>query len=140
MSFRHHLPILGGIAALTLAGCAGTGANPEHVSLPGALGRLPAGVTLIGMGGGDLEGMMGEPALIRAEGAAEYRRYGLAGCQVDLFLVAPRAEEAPRVVHVDVRPAAGTPPAVAADCRRLGAGLRPDRTALPPAPTVSDPL
>ena len=52
------------------------------------LARLPAGATLIGLGGGDLQGVMGQPALIRHEGAAQYWRYGLAGCQLDLFLYA----------------------------------------------------
>ena len=50
------------------------------------LARLPAGATLIGLRGGDLRGVMGQPALIRHEGVAQYCRYGVAGCQLDMFL------------------------------------------------------
>ena len=141
MSMRRcRFQILGGLAALTVAGCAGTTSAPEQRPSATALGRLPAGVSLIGLGGGDLEGMMGTPALIRDEGTAEYWRYGVADCQLDLFLFADRAKEQPRVVYVDVRPAVGASPDAAADCRRLGAHLRVAPTALPPPPTVSDPL
>ena len=137
---RCRIRMLGGLAALTLAGCAGTATVPEQRPPATALGRLPAGVSLIGLGGGDLEGMMGTPALIRDEGTAEYWRYGVAGCQLDLFLFADRAMEQPRVVYVDVRPAVGAPPDAAADCGRLGAHLRMAPPALPPAPAVSAPL
>ena len=132
---RHRTSFLGGAALVALAGCADTGARPETAVAP--IPGLPAGVSLIGLGGGELAGVMGEPALVRAEGPAEYRRYGLAGCQLDLFLFTDPAGGVPRVVYLDARPPVGAPPASAANCGRLAAQLRP--SPLPP-PVVSEPL
>ena len=141
----HPAPILGSLAACLLAGCtAGDPAAPGPAATAAGLGRVPAGLTLIGLGGGDLEGVMGEPALVRAEGSAQYWRYGIAGCQLDLFLFADQAAGPPRVAYLDVRPARGTPPTVAADCSLLAARLRtgtpPAPAAKPRQPSVTEPL
>ena len=107
------------------------------------LARLPAGATLIGLGGGDVEGVMGRPALVRQEGGAQYWRYSLAGCQLDLFLYADPTAGSVRVAYLDAR--AGTSerrPRERAACAdlaaRLRAGVTPSRAQ--PVPTVSDPL
>ncbi len=126
--------ILGGVSACLLAGCTAGGPPPSPTAAGSALAPLPTGATLIGLVGGDLQGVMGQPALMRAEGPAQYWRYGIAGCQLDLFLFADHAAQAPRVVYLDVRPARGAPPGATADCAALGARLRAGTPVAAPAP------
>ena len=121
---------------------------------------LPAGGALVGLAGGELEGMMGEPTLIRADGNAQYWRYSLGGCQLDLFLYADGGR--PRVAYLDVRPSRGIARDAASELRRAGrrlrgagplrrrraagsasrsesASVRPCRIASPPAPATLRP-
>jgi hypothetical protein len=132
----------GTLAGLTilaaLPGCATLeqpAAHPEPV-------RLPAGATLIGLGGGDVEGVMGQPVLIRQEAGAQYWRYRLAGCQLDLFLYGDPTDGSVRVAYLDARAAVGAPPESKQACadlaRDLRAGVAP--TERHPLPRISDPL
>lgn len=120
-----------------LAACASAG-PPSGTAVPVLeLAGLPAGATLIGLGGGDLADFMGEPALVRQEGGAQYWRYGIGGCQLDLFLYADPASEPARVAHLEVRPELGAAPAAAEACARLAWRLRASPK---PAPPISAPL
>jgi hypothetical protein len=96
---------------------------------------VPAGTTLIGLGGGDLRGMMGEPALVRREDGAQYWRYRLGGCQLDLFLFADPTNGGARVRHLDARPALGARPPQAEECAALARRLRAGGAA-----EISEPL
>ena len=74
-----------------------------------ALSGLPSGIRLIGLGGGELEGLLGRPTLVRSERQAQYWRYSLGECQLDLFLYAEPASALSRVVYLDVRPSGYAP-------------------------------
>ena len=84
---------------------------------------------------------MGQPALIRQEGGAQYWRYRLAGCQLDLFLYAGPTDGSARVAYLDARAALGAPPESKRACadlaRDLRAGVAP--TELHPLPTDQRP-
>lgn len=133
--------LLGSLALCAPGGCASGGVpRGQSPSVP-ELARLPTGATLIGLGGGDLKGIMGQPALIREEGAAQYWRYGLASCQLDLFLYADPETASARVAYLDVRPALGAPPASTEHCAdiagRLRAGSGSATTQPVPGPPIS---
>jgi hypothetical protein len=98
---RERRPILfSGFAACLLAGCTSGDPTPGPTATALGGGRLPTGVTLTGLGRGDLEGVMGEPDLVREEGSAQYWRYAIADCQLDLFLFADQATQPPRVAYL----------------------------------------
>ena len=125
---------------LSLAGCAGT----AEVARPATTPALPVGVALVGLASGEVEGVMGEPTLIRADGTAQYWRYGLGGCQLDLFLYADAAAGRPRVAWLDVRPSRGSDSATSAVSAAQARRLRTADAATPPVPAprplVSEPL
>src|SRR4051794_27074285 len=123
------------VALLSVAACTGTG----QVAGPTMVPTLPAGGALVGLAGGDVEGMMGEPTLIRADGSAQYWRYGLGGCQIDLFLNADAAASRPRVAYLDVRPSRGVDRSTRDACAELGRRLRAQPTAVAP-PAATEPL
>lgn len=115
------------MALLSAAACTGT----APVARPSPISTLPADGALVGLAGGEVEGMMGEPILIRADGPAQYWRYSLGGCQLDLFLYADAAAGRPRVAYLDVRPSRGVDLRTRDACAELGRRLRAE----PPAPT-----
>ncbi len=55
---------------------------------------------ILGAGAPAVDALLGEPALIRREGAGEYRRYGLKTCALIVILY-PDAAGAPKAAHVD---------------------------------------
>ena len=133
-------PVLGAVALFALAACANTGQVARAAKVP----ALPSGVALLGLAGGEVEGVMGEPTLIRADGPAQYWRYGLGGCQLDLFLYADRAAGRPASpISTCGRRAAPTAP-TRAGCAELARRLRAEPVAAeaPPAagPLVSQPF
>lgn len=109
--------------ALGLAGCAMHGPEAPgdvgHSSAPD-LGRMQ----LIGLGGTDLEGLLGRPALLHNEQRAQYWRYTVGSCQLDLYLYAEQDFEPARVVYIDARPAGHASPDRQASCARLRNVLR----------------
>ncbi len=136
----------GTLAGLTilaaLPGCATVEQRSASPAAHPELVRFPAGATLIGLGGGDVEGVMGQPALIRQEAGAQYWRYRLAGCQLDLFLYGGPTDGSVRVAYLDARAALGAPPESKQACadlaRDLRAGVAPAERH--PLPRISDPL
>lgn len=106
---------------LGLAGCTASGPEaPAGGSPEPDLGRMQ----LVGLGSTDLEGLLGRPALLRSERQAQYWRYTLGSCQLDLFLYAERDAGPARVVYVDSRPAGYASPERIASCARLRSMLR----------------
>ena len=134
--FRACPVVLGLLATLPLAACTGT----AEIARPAPAPALPAGVALVGLAGGEVEGVMGEPSLIRADGSAQYWRYGLGGCQLDLFLYADAAAARPRVAWLDVRPSRGSDRATGAACTELARRLRTADAAPATEAPVSKPL
>ncbi|HEX6014043.1 MAG TPA: hypothetical protein VFY87_20060 [Geminicoccaceae bacterium] len=90
-----------------------------------------SGVHLAGLGGGELEGLLGPPTLVRSEQDAQYWRYSLGSCQLDLFLYADPGGGPSRVAYFDVRPSRHAPPGRVGACADLGRALGGGR--LPPA-------
>ena len=113
-----------------LTGCAASDgrppgdAGPAAVPTPDGLPALPSGARLIGLDGGALEGLLGRPTLVRSERQAQYWRYSLGECQLDLFLYAEPAGGLSRVIYLDVRPSGYASLSEAAMCGDLAALLR----------------
>ena len=133
-------PVLGSVALLALAGVRQHGSGR-----PAGEGPCPAlGRGATGLAGGEVEGVMGEPTLIRADGHAQYWRYGLGGCQLDLFLYAdqPRAGPASPISTCGRRaaPTADHARRAAPIWRRLCARSRWRRTRRLCRPAVSQPF
>ena len=108
---------------LALSACATGGPSPEAPTPERAAG-LPGAIRLVGLDGSELEGLLGQPSLVRSEQSAQYRRYSLGSCQLDLFLYAERDAGPARVVYLDVRPTGYVTPARAASCAELAPLLR----------------
>lgn len=126
---RTALPL---VAVLALAGCAATTPDTPRIATGPSEPGLD-GVRLVGLGGSDLEGLLGRPALLRSEQRAQYWRYTLGRCQLDLFLYAERDAGPARVVYLDARPAGDASPERAATCARLRSALRGE----PPPPPLA---
>jgi hypothetical protein len=122
------------VAVALLAACSATSGPPEPSSLataatverrhPIRVPKLPAGVQLVGLGSVDLESLLGRPTLVRSEQQAQYWRYNLGGCQLDLFLYADPGSGLTRVVYLDVRPSGHATLAQAGACEDVGSRLR----------------
>ena len=82
---------------------------------------------------------IGQPQLVRAEGAVEYRRYRVGPCQLDLFLRDAPAGAA-RVEWLDVRSAREMGPALQSACADLASRLRGDPARAPLVQALSEPL
>jgi hypothetical protein len=104
---RRSLAAAGLVAACGLAGCAGGGGSALGVAetpVPLRLPDLPPEVRLMGMEQGALEDLFGQPSVQRAEQPAEYWRYSLGRCQLDVFLYPDSATGQQEVAYFDVRP------------------------------------
>lgn len=118
-------------------------AGPARTAQPVRVPVLPRDMQLVGAHGDDLRAALGQPSLVRSERQAQYWRYSLGGCQLDLFLYNDPNGSAARVVHLDVRPSDHLLPVQVAACaevaRRLTGGQpEPDRGrrgTLPPVET-----
>ena len=86
-----------------------------------------------------LSAPIGEPQLVHAEGSAEYRRYRIGPCQLDLFL-RDAASGAGRIEWLDARPAREVDPALAAACTDLALRLRGGQSRAPLVQALSEPL
>lgn len=89
-------------AMLAAASCATSsreaGAVPAETAVPAA--PVYALSDLLGASGGEVDTLLGAPALVRREGEGEYRRYGLRTCALILILY-PDEMGAATVRHVD---------------------------------------
>ena len=97
------------VAAGGLAGCAGAGGGPGALGaaespVPLRLPDLPPEVGLMGMEQDALEDLFGQPSVQRAEQPAEYWRYSLGRCQLDVFLYPDPATGRQEVAYFEVRP------------------------------------
>jgi hypothetical protein len=134
------LPLL---LLLATACAAGGGAPARDLSIAARASTTAAatrsaplprsGAQLVGLVGSELEELLGQPTLVRSEQDAQYWRYSLGSCQLDLFLYADPSGGPSRVVYLDVRPSRHAPPGGAAACADLGRALGGARL---PAATV----
>ncbi len=119
-----------------LAACASSGPTiGAAASAPPALrngAQLAPGLHLVGLDGTALEGLLGQPSLVRREQQAQYWRYSLGTCQLDLFLYAEPDAGPSRVVYLDTRPTGFASPERVAGCSELRRLLRGE----PPAPAL----
>jgi hypothetical protein len=131
------------LPAIALAACSAPAGSPLASSAadrpePVRAPSLPPGVTLVGLGSGDLHGLLGRPTLVRSERQGQFWRYHLGGCQLDLFLYREARSGTARVVYFDVRPSGYYTPASLRTCaevsERLAGGKAKSRAGdLPPA-------
>ena len=128
---------------LAQAACASVSSERARPAATAPVARLPPNLTLIGLGSGDVQGAMGVPTLVRADGAAQYWRYGLGGCQLDLFLYTDPGTSQPRVAYLDVRPSHGVDLGTRHACASIASRLRQNPGAVGPGAaqsTVSQPF
>ena len=110
-----------------LGGCAGGDARPvagiAEAPAPLRLPDLPPEVRLLGMEQARLESLFGEPSVQRSEQPAQYWRYSLGRCQLDVFLYPDPQTGRQEVAYFEVRPTgyelAGRPSGCADVARRL---------------------
>ena len=117
--------------ACLLGACAAPGGNGAPApgiaesSVPVRLPELPPEVALLGMGQGKVQSLFGQPAVQRNEQHAEYWRYSLGRCQLDLFLYPDPRTGQHQVAYFEVRPTgyqvAGRASACADIARKLNA-------------------
>lgn len=122
-------------ALLALGGCAAGGSAPApgiaEAPAPLRLPNLPPEVRLMGMEQDRLVSLFGQPAVERDEQPAQYVRYSLGRCQLDIFLYPDPDTGRQEVAYFEVRPTgyelAGRPSGCADVARRLqpGAGAMP---------------
>lgn len=91
--------------------------------------KLPEGVQLVGLRSGDLQTLLGQPTLIRSEQQAQYWRYNLGGCQLDLFLYKDAQSDTAKVAYLDVRPSGYSAPAQAEVCTEVARRLTDETSA-----------
>jgi hypothetical protein len=121
------------VAALALAGCGGTAGRlgpaasvaaqaPDRATSRGdpyAEALLAAGgaasLGLIGLSGDEARRLLGPPGVLRREQLAEFWRYRLEPCVLDLYLYQERAADPQRVRYAELR--RDRLPARPADCR-----------------------
>ena len=98
---------------------AGWGGLPAPAPVP----EIARNTQLVGMATGDLRSVLGEPSLVRREGAVQYWRYSFTGCILDLFVNTDEAGGS-EVAYFDLRPNGqyGND-AATAECDRLGERL-----------------
>lgn len=96
-----------GAAALVLAGC-GTAPQPETMRavspVEARLRAAPGPIQLVGLRAEAVDAILGAPELLRHERQAQYRRYEVDGCAVDLYLYEDRSNGAPKVAWFEIRP------------------------------------
>lgn len=78
----------------------GVAETPVPVRLP----ELPPEVALLGMGESRVQSLFGQPAVQRDEQQAEYWRYSLGRCQLDIFLYPDPRTGQQQVAYFEVRP------------------------------------
>jgi hypothetical protein len=126
-----------GVTGLLLSSCA-SDPRPDGTARPvtsdaARLAALDRPVHLVGMRADAIEALLGRPDLERQERQAQYRRYDVDGCALDLYLYEAPSNGAPKVAWFEVRPvdplAVLDPRACAWLEERLGAPATPERRA-----------
>jgi hypothetical protein len=137
---------------LALTGCAANGSAPDPAGAmpPGSpspatnpalaaanvAGKPPGGLALVGLEAGQLDRLLGQPELVMNAGPAQWWRYPLGDCVIEVFLIETSEQGRPRqeVSHVRIhRLSDTTAEASLPSCATLQAKLREaGRTAAPP--------
>jgi hypothetical protein len=95
------------VASGSISGCAvgpAPAASVAESSVPLQMPDLPPEVRLLGMEQERLQDLFGEPTVQRDEQQAQYWRYSLGRCQLDVFLYPDPATGQQEVAYFDVRP------------------------------------
>jgi len=100
---RQKRPIFALGALIMAAGCASLDREPSAAAAAKPL-RLTAPAyelsDVLGASAGDVDALLGPPALVRREGKGEYRRYGLKTCALIIILY-PDETGAAKAAHVE---------------------------------------
>ncbi len=92
----------------------------------GAADELPDGMLLVGMTAGRVDDLLGRPEMVMNAGPAQWWRYAVGGCTVEVFLIARDSADADDLVvshvtvHSPARPGAETD---LQSCRKPGADV-----------------
>lgn len=123
-------------ALAALVGCADQGAGPampvRHDALPaaalaaGTAGSIPAdGLLMVGMDASHVDDLLGRPERVMTAGPAQWWRYTMGKCAIDVFLIAQDPAGTLVVNHVTIGagpgPGAGT--LLAQPCEKLATHL-----------------
>jgi hypothetical protein len=97
-----------GMTSVLVSSCA-SDPRPDGAARPmsveaARLAALDRPVHLIGMRADAVEALLGRPDLERQERQAQYRRYDVDGCALDLYLYEAASNGAPKVAWFEVRP------------------------------------
>ncbi|MCL6607643.1 MAG: hypothetical protein K6T74_06065 [Geminicoccaceae bacterium] len=97
-----------GVTSLLVSSCASE-PRPDGAARPmsteaARLAGLERPVRLVGMRADAVEALLGRPDLERHERRAQYRRYDVDGCALDLYLYEAPTNGAPSVAWFEVRP------------------------------------
>lgn len=109
-----------GAAAFLLAGCtAAPQPDGSRVVSPveARLRAAPGPIRLVGLRAEAVDAILGTPELARSERRAEYRRYEVDGCAVDIYLYEDHSNGAPKVAWFEIRP---VDPLLSLDARACG--------------------
>lgn len=96
-----------GAACCVLVGCSGLPQpEPQRPVSPveARLRAAPAPIQLVGLHPEAADALLGAPELARTERQAQYRRYEVDGCAVDLYLYDDSSNGTPKVAWFEVRP------------------------------------
>ena len=87
---------------LALAGCAGAppAAQPAPAAPPAPLAPVFVLDDILGAGADAIDALLGPAALVRREGAGEFRRYSLSKCSL-LVILYPDENGEPAAAHVE---------------------------------------
>lgn len=107
--------------AVLLSGCAASPLSTATVDLAPRVIDARAREALVGRAAEELEGVLGEPLLLRREPSSAYARFLADACVLDVYLHETDSPSGLLVRHVEVRPATARDPNA---CRRLEARLR----------------
>jgi hypothetical protein len=120
------------------AGCAAHRGGPmgaAESAVPLRMPDLPPEVRLLGMEQDRLESLFGQPAVQRNEQQAQFWRYSLGRCQLDVFLYPDPKTGRREVAYYDVRPTGYEVGGGASGCAEVVRQLGPTTGGLPPAVT-----
>ena len=122
------LSVLGGCAGGDALPTAGIAEAPAPLRLP----DLPPEVRLLGMEQDRLESLFGEPSVQRSEQPAQYWRYSLGRCQLDVFLYPDPQTGRQEVAYFEVRPTGYELTTRPSGCADVARRLEPEPGSLPP--------
>ena len=91
------------MGALCVVSCASAPETPVTAAIEPPAPAAPVFLLsdILGADAQAIDALLGDPALVRREGAGEFRRYGLKTCSLIVILYPDETAAAPRAAHVE---------------------------------------